>query len=203
MIDHRAFVAQGIPDPWGVNDGKDVLELLKRHGLRPAHRLLDFGCGSLRVGRWLIEYLDAGRYFGIEPNVWLVEMARREEISTKAWKAKRPTFDGNEEFNLGVFGAKFDYVVISSVLLHAADWQIGKIIRGVGDVLTRDGVGLGDILYAPHYSGAEWLYPAIAGHSPDCLIIPAAGSGLGCEAVDVIEECGLSFHWFKLTRRQA
>ena len=74
-LSHRAFVAQGTPNPWSVNDGQDMLKLLKRHGLKPSHRLLDFGCGSLRVGRWLIKYLNRGRYFGIDPNTWLIEAA--------------------------------------------------------------------------------------------------------------------------------
>lgn len=201
MIDHRTFVARGVSDPWAVNDGKDVLELLKRHGLMPGHRLLDFGCGPLRVGRWLIEYLSASRYFGIDPNAWLIEAAKKHEVSARVLKEKRPRFDTNGEFNLNVFGVKFDYVVISNVLLHAADWQLARIISGMGAVLARGGVGLGNIVYAAHYDGDEWLYPGIAGHSLECLAGPAAIAGLKCEAVDTIEGSGLSLHWFKFRRQ--
>jgi hypothetical protein len=35
-------------------------------GLRPEHRLCDFGCGAIRFGAWAIPYLDAGNYFGID-----------------------------------------------------------------------------------------------------------------------------------------
>ena len=41
--------------------------LLSVLGLRERHRLLDIGCGSLRVGRVLIPYLGRGNYVGIEP----------------------------------------------------------------------------------------------------------------------------------------
>jgi len=49
-----------------------VFNLLTSVGLRQHHRVLDIGCGSLRVGRLLIAYLNQGNYFGVEPNEWLV-----------------------------------------------------------------------------------------------------------------------------------
>ena len=41
-------------------------ELLVGLGLRPGHAVLDYGCGSLWIGEALIEYLDAGRYIGLD-----------------------------------------------------------------------------------------------------------------------------------------
>ena len=49
------------------------VSLLLCVGLRETHFFLDVGCGSLRGGRMLIPYLRPGRYFGIEPERWLVE----------------------------------------------------------------------------------------------------------------------------------
>ena len=53
--------------------------LLFAAGLRETHYLVDIGCGSLRAGRLLISYLRSGRYFGIEPNRWLVEEGVKQE----------------------------------------------------------------------------------------------------------------------------
>ena len=36
------------------------LDLLRREGLRPSHRLVDVACGALRAGVHLIPWLDAG-----------------------------------------------------------------------------------------------------------------------------------------------
>jgi len=47
--------------------GAQQFALLYLLGLRETHRLLDFGCGSLRLGRMAIPYLLEGHYFGIEP----------------------------------------------------------------------------------------------------------------------------------------
>src|SRR5215217_7551051 len=54
--------------------------LLTTLGLRQHHSLLDVGCGSLRIARLLIPYLNRGKYFGIEPNEWLVEEGIRREL---------------------------------------------------------------------------------------------------------------------------
>src|SRR5215212_10341883 len=67
---YRAYV--GKPEEWDLVAARQVTLLLTA-GLRDNHRLVDVGCGSLRAGRMLIPYLEPERYFGIEPNRWLVE----------------------------------------------------------------------------------------------------------------------------------
>jgi cyclopropane fatty-acyl-phospholipid synthase-like methyltransferase len=42
------------------------IEFLLKQGLLPHHRLLDFGCGTLRGGIPLIEYLNDGNYVGLD-----------------------------------------------------------------------------------------------------------------------------------------
>jgi hypothetical protein len=40
--------------------------LATQNGLRPEHVCIDYGCGSLRVGRYLIGYLEPGHYWGLD-----------------------------------------------------------------------------------------------------------------------------------------
>ena len=51
----------------GYRPGARPFKLLYPPEPREIHRLLDFGCGSLRLGRMAIPYLLEGHYFGIEP----------------------------------------------------------------------------------------------------------------------------------------
>src|SRR5205085_5787086 len=44
----------------------NYFEVARDHGLRPEHICIDYGCGSLRVGRLLIEYLAPGHYWGLD-----------------------------------------------------------------------------------------------------------------------------------------
>jgi SAM-dependent methyltransferase len=39
---------------------------LRDWGLRPDERVIDYGCGSLRIGQHLIRYLDRGNYIGLD-----------------------------------------------------------------------------------------------------------------------------------------
>src|SRR6476620_11634010 len=58
-------------------------------GLRQEHTLLDIGCGSLRAGKLFLVYLLPGRYFGIEPEQWLVEEGIEKEIGSELAGRKR------------------------------------------------------------------------------------------------------------------
>ena len=58
---YRAYV--GPPADYDLVSAM-VFNLLTSMGLRQHHRVLDIGCGSLRVGRLLIPYLNPKNYFG-------------------------------------------------------------------------------------------------------------------------------------------
>lgn len=45
---------------------REMIDVLLRHGLQPHHVFLDYGCGSLRLGRPMIEYLEPERYWGLD-----------------------------------------------------------------------------------------------------------------------------------------
>src|ERR1700745_892059 len=86
---YRAYV--GPPEDYDLIAAM-TFNLLTTLGLRQHHSLLDVGCGSLRIGRLLIPYLNRGRYFGVEPNKWRVEEGIRREIGEASLKIKGPTF---------------------------------------------------------------------------------------------------------------
>ena len=59
---HREYV--GKPEAFDLLGGRHFV-LLYLLGLREHHCVLDVGCGSLRSGRLLIQYLAPGRYYGL------------------------------------------------------------------------------------------------------------------------------------------
>src|SRR5437588_5674780 len=85
---YRAYV--GPPEDYDLIAAM-TFNLLTTLGLRQYHRLLDIGCGSLRIGRLFIPYLNRGRYVGIEPNQWLVETGIQHEVGADLIQIKRPT----------------------------------------------------------------------------------------------------------------
>jgi SAM-dependent methyltransferase len=118
--------------------------LLTTLGLREHHRLLNSGCGSLRVGRLLIPYLLPGNYHGIEPNSWLIEDAIAREIGHDQIRLKRSVFRANADFSSDGFGVAFDFIVAQSVFSHAGADLVAPALSGFRRNLAPGG-GVGDV----------------------------------------------------------
>src|SRR2546430_11931379 len=86
---YRAYV--GPPEDYDLIAAM-TFNLLTTLGLRQHHSLLDIGCGSLRIGRLLIPYLNRGKYLGIEPAEWLVVEGIKQELGGTVVSTKPPTF---------------------------------------------------------------------------------------------------------------
>ena len=178
---HRRYVGPAERFDTSAASQFNLLTLL---GLRETHHVLDVGCGALRAGRLLIVYLEAGGYFGIEPQRWLIESAIRSEIGSELIRLKRPTFDHNADFRLGVFGRSFDFIVVSSIFSHAARRQIATCLGEARDVLTEDGLLLASFVEgAESYAGDGWVYPGTVGYRLEDLQGLAGDHGLECEPI--------------------
>ena len=98
--------------------GRETIVTLLECGLLPTHNLLDFGCGALRLGWWLMRFMDTGRYYGIEPNSRWLEAGKEIVIGRDLLDLKKPHFSNNSDHRMDVFGVKFDAVVARSILTH-------------------------------------------------------------------------------------
>lgn len=151
--------------------GATQFRLLTSLGLRAHHRLLDFGCGSLRAGRLLIPYLDKGCYFGIEPNRWLIEDAIANEIGTDLVRIKQPSFDHNEQFRADVFRSRFDFIVAQSIFSHTSSDVAIRALGGFREALEPKGLVACTFIEVPESERAEhpsgWIYPGCVGFTRD------------------------------------
>jgi len=179
---HRRFVG-----PEGEYDlsAASQFNLLTLLGLREHHTLLDVGCGSLRAGRLFITYLQPGNYFGIEPESWLVESALRTELGPDFARVKRPTFDDNRDFALGVFGRTFDFVLLSSIFSHAAPHQVRTCLAEARLVMTPTSLLVASFTPGPSdYDGDAWVYPGMVTYRLESLRALGRAAGLDCEPLD-------------------
>ncbi len=139
--------------------GATQFRLLCTLGLRANHDLLDFGCGSLRAGRLFISYLDEGRYYGIEPNKWLIEDAINNQVGKDLISLKKPHFDHNSDFVTDVFSTQFDFIIAQSIFSHTGSDLISIALRNFKESLNPNGLiavtfieGLSD------FDGYGWVY---------------------------------------------
>lgn len=156
--DHRRYV--GAKDKYDIM-GATQFNILIRNGLREKHTILDIGCGSLRAGRFLIQYLAPGHYYGIEPNEWLVETAINEEIGRDLLNIKHPFFSYNGDFDFSGFRFnKFDFVIAHSIFSHAGTTQVKKCIKNVKGILNKKGKFFFTFCEGKENNkDKEWTYP--------------------------------------------
>ncbi|MGV3580254.1 class I SAM-dependent methyltransferase [Brevundimonas sp.] len=177
---YRAFVG-----PTARYDvlGAGQLSLLYLLGLRETHSVLDFGCGSLRLGRLLIPLLQPGRYFGIEPEAWLVEEGFTHELGQDARALKKPRFDHNRDFRTDVFGETFDFIMAQSIFSHAGSEMTRKALAAFKASLAPGGMIVANWLTAPeieslHPDRSDWVYPGVVPFEESRIFALAAEAGL-------------------------
>lgn len=180
--DHRHFV--GPPEKYDLASASQF-NLLTLLGLREHHHLLDIGCGSLRAGRLLIPYLLPGRYFGIEPEQWLLDEAIATEVGQDLVRIKAPSFSNDANFTLTTFGRRFDFMVAQSIFSHATQNQIRRCLAEAKQALEPSGVFAATFFVGDtNYEGDEWVYPGRVHYTMDHFQAMAQDQGLACRRIN-------------------
>jgi SAM-dependent methyltransferase len=119
--------------------GEHQLAFLIGQGLKPDHRVLDIGCGSLRFGVPAVRYLDAGNYFGTDISQSLINAGYDRELTPANLANKLPranlVTDGNFAFS-GVPN-QIDYVVAQSVFTHLPLNHVRLCLTNLADHVDR------------------------------------------------------------------
>jgi len=160
--------------------------LLTTLGLRQHHSLLDVGCGSLRIARLLIPYLNRGKYFGIEPNEWLVEEGIRRELGQSLVEIKLPTFffsDSPETILQAE--VSFNFALAQSIFSHCGLDLISGWLSVISRSLAQNGALVATFLIGEDDSQRTgWIYPECVKYRPATLERAAAGVNLRFEILD-------------------
>ena len=98
-----AGVFLGVPMDGFDQAGRHQLILLLMAGLEPTSKVVDLGCGVLRAGYWLIHFLDAGCYHGVEPHAARLQPGIDRILEPETRAAKRPRFATDANFDTSAF----------------------------------------------------------------------------------------------------
>lgn len=164
-------------------EGLAQLEILKSLGCKPHHRVLEIGCGALVAGFPIMQYLDAGNYSGVDPNVWLIEQSKALPEVAAVVAEKHPRFHASANFRASEYTtrpdgnherAKFDFIISHSILSHASNTQLTDFLNAAREQLAPGGTLAASIRLAEgneHGSPgsaqhgadfAEWQYPGVS-----------------------------------------
>ncbi|MFD7441523.1 class I SAM-dependent methyltransferase [Streptomyces sp. NPDC059909] len=119
--------------------GQLQYDYLRRHGLRADDRLLEIGCGNLRAGWRLIDYLDVGHYYGIDISPEIL-IAAQETVARRQLQDKLPHLSVVRDLRLAALPSGYFTVVHAhSVFSHSPIEVIDECLAHVGRVLAPHG----------------------------------------------------------------
>lgn len=117
--------------------GKLQLEFMINQGLKSSNTLLDIGCGSLRGGIKFIDYLEQGKYFGVDINSSLL-CAGKKEIERHQLSHKSAILIESDSFDSGL-ELKFDFILAVSLFTHLPVNYIDECLYRVKSQLAENG----------------------------------------------------------------
>ena len=129
---HRAYGR-----PWAL--GMYQMQFMRQHGLKPSHRLLDFGCGSGRFGVRAIQYLDESGYRGIDAHLGSLLAFARYEIPLHGLEDKAPRLLYDRHLALDHFQETFDVVFDFFSSAHLESASQARFLRTAAAHLKTDG----------------------------------------------------------------
>ncbi|KAL2478105.1 S-adenosyl-L-methionine-dependent methyltransferase superfamily protein [Forsythia ovata] len=109
-------------EPWA--GGRDVFEFLAESAhLTPNSKVLEIGCGTLRVGLHFIRYLNPDHFHCLERDELSLMAALRYELPSQGLLYKRPLIVKGEDMNFSKFGdgPMYSLIYASAVFLHMPD----------------------------------------------------------------------------------
>lgn len=163
-------------------------EFLTGRGLQPEHRLLDIGCGTLRGGLPLIEYLQADHYVGIDARAEVLEEARNE-LDEAGLTHKRPLLICASDPAQIELAERFDFIWAFSVLFHLSDVLVDGYLGLVSGALAEGGAFYANVMLGDR-PAAEWQGFPVLSRPREAYERWATAHGLIVEDVGTLETLG-------------
>lgn len=137
-VDPNRAIGSFSQEHW-LEIGQKQFSYLLAHGLKPSDRLLEIGCGNLRAGWRLIDYLDADNYTGtdIAPSVLA---SAKAVVAERHLESKNPTLLLVDEMSLTVLADRsFDVIHAHSVFTHLSLDIIDACVATAARLLKPEG----------------------------------------------------------------
>ena len=159
---HRTLGGKMLNRKFGIS-GKSFFDQLVEYGLKPEDVCADYGCGTLRIGIHLIEYLEPGRYWGLDVSNFLLDRGR-ELIGGRLLAEKRPNLRVISEAAVDeVAAAKPRLLVSNRVLNHVQPEELGEYFNHIMRIIGASGQAVVTGKWStgetrPIRKGKSWAY---------------------------------------------
>jgi SAM-dependent methyltransferase len=177
----------GRSDLWPMKRAFQI-DFLRRQGLRPGHKVLDIGCGSLRGGAALIAYLEPRGYSGIDVRESVLAEARQELLREKLLAKQPELVLATDMMNLDL-KRRFDVLWAFSVLFHLADPILDACFFMAARHLQPEGVFFANVIAGEGTPG-EWHGFPVAPRTLETYRALALRHGLHVRVIGTLGELG-------------
>jgi SAM-dependent methyltransferase len=117
------------PDAFAKTNRIWQFEYLRDRDLPREATFLDYGCGPVAAGVYFIEYLDAGKYVGVDISKKSIEVGE-ELIRARGLETKGPRLLYTPKGDMSPLGSEqFDIIWAQSVFTHLPPDAIEKILH--------------------------------------------------------------------------
>ncbi len=164
------------------------IRFLNDMGLKPEHYLFEIGCGTLRGGVPLIQYLENGHYFGVEVRGEVLDEGRKE-LKKAALEGKNPTLLLSPDISQLTVNRKFEYIWAFSVLIHMDDKILNDTLAFVSKHLSEAGVFYANVNIGDRKDGKWQGFPLVWRHL-DLYTRACSMSGLVVSDLGPLKELG-------------
>jgi len=174
---YRAFV--GPPNRYGDMAGTEF-SLLYMSGLQETDKLLDIGCGSMRLARLAVPFMQPGHFHCIEPNSWLIQDGLHYELGNEILHVKAPQFAFNYEFEPPVVDGKkqmYDYMIAQSIFSHTGQDMYESALKKLANHTHKDTIFLATSVPGTQQESCTnkrgWIYPECCTMTDDDVLAAA------------------------------
>ena len=112
-----------LPEDWGSSGLQTFQRLFRFKRLNAQSRVIDYGCGTLRVGHHFVDYLDKGGFTGLDVIDGFIKLGE-EKIAGEKLKGKAPVLSSIGPLSISqaeAFSADFVYSTGVTMYVHADD----------------------------------------------------------------------------------
>ncbi|WP_055445303.1 class I SAM-dependent methyltransferase [Lacinutrix himadriensis] len=170
----------GAPNVWKYTR-EFQFQFLIDQGLQKNDTLMDIGCGTLRGGIPMIQYLNSRNYYGIDVRAEVLNEGRKEVKDAKL-ENKNPNLISFNHFSDLAIETKFNVMFAFSVLIHLEDKIAESCFQFVSESLVVGGVFYANVNIADFQDG-QWVEFPVVFRSQEFYNNLAVKNGLELEVM--------------------
>jgi SAM-dependent methyltransferase len=147
--------------PGRIAEARRTFSKLVKKGIRPSDTLVDYGCGTLRLGALFIEFLEPNRYIGLDVDERILAIGRNQ-FSAELMDSKRPVLEVISPESLRRAAARQPrWVCSKGVLQHIPPEELNEYFESLSYLIHVGAIGF---IYAriaeksKRHSAKTWLH---------------------------------------------